>query len=245
MLTTTSWHNRYNLNYRLRTKFKRKFATYKKKNPNIEPFTVETKALALNWWGKAWNAYLKNYALNTINLEKGKLNFRCEALADLKINSNYIEAIVLGSNIAPYEVTIAIKPIAKTKWAAIQKKYDGHLELFEKILDNHFPKEMEDLFKNKPTGLIPSPKEITFSCSCPSRNNLCPHTAVALYALGGKIDADPQLLFKLRGVNIADFISEAIHAERKRILKKAKNKNPKIIKDSNLSLLFDIEIHQK
>ncbi len=242
MLTNTIWHSRHNLEYRLKTKFRRKLATFRKKNPSIHPFSVTTKKMAVNWWAKNWNAYLKNYTNNTIHLEKGKLHLRCNALADFKITSKGTHAIVLGSKIKPYDVTITIKPIAKTTWARIQKLYDGDLESFEKILDNHFPKEMSDIFTNKPTGLLPLPKDISFTCSCSNRGRICKHTAVALYALGAKIDQDPQLLFKLRGVSILEFISNSIHTERKKILTKTNNKNLKTLKNINLSETFNIEI---
>ncbi len=242
---TTTWHSRYNLNSRLKTKFRRKLKTLQKKYSGINPVTLKTKALASSWWGKAWNAYLKNYTFNNIRLEKGKLYFRCEALADFKINSNHIEAIILGSQIQPHNVKITIKPISETNWVKIQNLYAGHLELFEKILDKQFPKEMADIFTDKPTGLFPSRNEITFSCSCLDHARLCKHTAVALYALGAKIDEDPPLLFKLRGVNILDLISKSIRIEHKKILEKAKNKSLKVLKDTNLSEIFNIEIQQK
>ena len=239
---TTDWHSRYNLDYRLKTKFRRKLNNFQKNNPEITPFILKTKTLASNWWGKFWNAHLKNYTFNTVRLEKGKLYLRCGALADFKITPNHVEAIVLGSRVHPYHVKIIFEPLSETRWMKIQKLCDGHLESFEKILDNQFPKEMADIFTNKPSGLFPSKNEITFDCSCPDRANLCKHTAVALYALGAKLDDDPQLLYRLRGVNILEFISKSIHTERKNILKKAKNKSPKILKDTNLSEVFNIEI---
>ncbi|HBG60777.1 MAG: hypothetical protein A2Y03_07855 [Omnitrophica WOR_2 bacterium GWF2_38_59] len=241
MLTTT-WHSRYNLNSRLKTKFRRKLIALQKTNPCITPFTNKTKDLASNWWGKAWNANLKKYTVNNIHLEKGKLLFRCEALADFKIDSNTIKAIVLGSKIKPYEIKITIKPVSEAKWASIQGFYEGYLECFEKILDNHFPGEMSDIFSNKATGIFPSQSEMSFTCSCSERANLCKHTAVALYALGAKIDNDPKLLFKLRGVDILDLISKSIHSNRKSILKKAKIKSLKILKNTDLSDIFNIEI---
>jgi len=242
---TTIWHSRYNLNYRLRTKFRRKFATLKKKIPSLTPVTVNDNILATNWWAKAWNTNLKIYTKNNMHLEKGKLHFKCEALADLKISSNYIEAIVIGSKSAPYDVTITIKPIPETKWLKFQKMYSGDLESFEKILDNHFPKDMSDIFSNKASGLFPAVKEITFNCTCSAHTKICKHIAVALYGLGSMIDQKPQLLFQLRGVNLLEFISNSIHKERKDILKRINNKNLKILKDVNLSELFDINIKQK
>ena len=242
MFTTTSWHSRHNLPYRLKTKFRRKLTTFQKKRPSIIPFSIKTKHLASNWWAKKWNTNLKNYTFGNVHLEKGKLHFRCEALADLKIDSNYIQASVLGSKINPYNVTIAVKPLSQAKWTKIRKLYDGHLESFEKILNHRFPKKMSDIFSNKPLGLFPFPKDITFSCSCSDRVKICKHVAVVLYAIGAKIDENPQLLFELRGVNILEFISNSIHTERKNILKRANNKNIKALKNVNFQYQNTLEI---
>lgn len=243
-MATAVWHTRYNLNSRLKATFKRKLLTYGKKNPNISPVSLKTKELAVNWWGKAWNANLKNYTNNNMQLEKGKLNFKCDALADCKITANTVEAIVLGSKIKPNNVKISFKLISQEKWQKIQEMHDGHLEAFEKILDNQFPKEMVDVFTDKQVGLFPPKDEISFSCSCSDRINICKHIAVVLFALGTLIDEDIHLLFKLRGVNVLDFISKSIHEQRKSLLEKAKNKSIKIIKDTNLSELFSINIKQ-
>ena len=70
MYTSTTWHSRHNLEYRLKTKFRRKLATFKTKNPSIHPFVVTTKKMANNWWGKNWNAQM-TYFLNDINLASG------------------------------------------------------------------------------------------------------------------------------------------------------------------------------
>lgn len=242
MFTNTTWHSRHNLEYRLKSKFRRKLTTFEKKNPSIHPFTVSNKKIADNWWAKCWNAHLKNFTNNSSHLEKGKLYLRCNALADFEITPTGAQAIVLGSKINPYKAIISINPLSNQTWTKIQKLYDGHFESFEKIIDNHFPKEMSDIFTNKPTGLLPSPKDIRFTCSCSNRDRMCKHTAVVLYAIGAKIDENPQLLFKLRGVNILELISSSIEIERKRILTRCNNKNLNTLKTTNLAEIFNIDI---
>ncbi|MFC1510758.1 hypothetical protein ACFL49_03760, partial [Candidatus Omnitrophota bacterium] len=76
MYTTPVWHNRYNIGSRLKAKYRRKLITYQKKNPAITPFSLKADVLSINWWGKAWNANLKNYMCNKTDMEKGKLNFK-------------------------------------------------------------------------------------------------------------------------------------------------------------------------
>ena len=117
----------------------------------------------------------------------------------------------------------------------------NHLELFERILDDHFPKEMKDLFKSKTPGIFPTPKEISFTCSCHHPSGFCHHIAAALSALGAKIDQEPKFIFQLRGINIEDFISQSIHTERNEILKRARNIPSNALARENLFDIFNIE----
>ena len=59
------------------------------------------------------------------------------------------------------------------------------------------------------TGLFPSPAEIQFTCSCPDWATMCKHVAAVLYGVGARLDARPELLFELRGVDQGDLIARA------------------------------------
>jgi uncharacterized Zn finger protein len=50
-------------------------------------------------------------------------------------------------------------------------------------------------------GLFPKPPDIKFSCSCPDGASMCKHVAAALYGAGARLDAEPELLFRLRAVD--------------------------------------------
>ncbi len=238
------WHSRLNLDYRLKNKFRRKIATLKKKMPAIQPFTVESKTLANNWWGKAWNANLREFTTKNMQLEKGKLYLRCEAVADLKIDGHQVNARVLGSRVEPYTVSVQFKPLAKTRWNKLQKQYRDHLDAFEKILDHDFPKDMQDIFAKSPVGLLPAPKETQFECNCSDSMKLCKHVAAVLFALGVQIDTDANALLQLRGVDINQLISSAIQSERADILKRINAKNIKRLDHENLGELFDIDLQE-
>ena len=58
-------------------------------------------------------------------------------------------------------------------------------------------------------GLFPSPKEIQLSCSCPDYADMCKHVAAVLYGVGARFDHQPELLFRLRGVDENDLILSA------------------------------------
>jgi len=59
------------------------------------------------------------------------------------------------------------------------------------------------------TGLFPSPAEIEFSCSCPDWASMCKHVAAVFYGIGARLDAQPELLFKLRKVDERDLLAGA------------------------------------
>src|SRR5205807_6865555 len=58
-------------------------------------------------------------------------------------------------------------------------------------------------------GLFPLPREIEFDCSCPDYADMCKHVAAVLYGVGARLDAKPELLFRLRGVDQTELIAGA------------------------------------
>ncbi|WP_459213534.1 SWIM zinc finger family protein, partial [Paraburkholderia aspalathi] len=57
------------------------------------------------------------------------------------------------------------------------------------------------------TGLFPAPKDIKFGCDCMDWASMCKHVAAVLYGVGARLDQQPELLFKLRGVDPADLVN--------------------------------------
>ena len=59
-------------------------------------------------------------------------------------------------------------------------------------------------------GIFPAPKEIRLKCSCPDWAVMCKHVAAVLYGVGARLDANPALLFLLRGVDHEELVSAGI-----------------------------------
>jgi hypothetical protein len=58
-------------------------------------------------------------------------------------------------------------------------------------------------------GLLPAPRDIRFDCSCPDSAAMCKHVAAVLYGVGARFDHQPELLFTLCQVDVADLLSKA------------------------------------
>jgi len=90
-------------------------------------------------------------------------------------------------------------------------------------------------------GLFPSPDEIQLSCSCPDWAGMCKHVAAALYGIGARFDHQPELLFRLRGVNETELIVSAGQAAP---LAKPAPAAGKILGGEDLGAVFGLDMAQ-
>ncbi|WP_136809620.1 hypothetical protein [Desulfosediminicola flagellatus] len=225
-----------------KAKAAKKLKQLKKKIPDIKPVILETNTLARTWWGKSWNKNLERYADYENRIERGRSYVRHGAVLDLKIHSGKVRALVMGSGSQPYEVLISIDAIKKKQWKELQKQCEGQLKSLQDLLAGKFPKGLGEIFFNEKTGLFPSPKNISFDCSCPDWASMCKHVAAVLYGVGARLDEDPSLFFKLRGVNTEDLLAGAIEDTAGKLLEKSKKKGANVIDDADLSDIFGIDM---
>lgn len=223
----------------------RKLKSLRKKQADIQPIVIEGKGLAKTWWGRSWNANLESYADYSNRIGRGRSYVKNGFVLDLKISKGMIHALVMGSRSQPYSIQIKIARLPAKKWTTIKNKSKAKIESLQELLDGTFPRDLEELFTARGTGLFPSPREIKLSCSCPDWATMCKHIAAALYGVGAKLDMEPELFFSLRGVDVGDLVSFAVSRRKTELLDSVATtkKASRIIKggDSVLANLFDIE----
>ena len=223
----------------------KKLKQLQKKMPDIRPVILAGNSLARTWWAKAWNKNLERYADYTNRIGRGRSYLRHGAVLDLKLTSGTARALVMGSASSPYEVVITIQPIERPQWRAIKKHCEGHLKSLQDLLAGKFPKALEEIFFTQEQGLFPTPKTISFHCSCPDSASMCKHVAATLYGIGARFDEDPSLFFTLRGADTRDLIVEAVQDKAAELLKRTKRKSSKVIDDADLADIFGIDMDNK
>jgi len=210
----------------------------KKSKRAAEPVEIahRKRQLTTTFWGKAWADNLERYADLANRLPRGRAYLRNGSVLDLAIAPGRVEAYVAGSEL--YRVTIAIAPMAKTRWRRIVTRCTGRIGSLVGLLRGELSDEVLAVLTHSRDGLFPEPREMTLDCSCPDRAGVCKHLAAVLYGVGIRLDARPELFFVLRRVDQAELLSSATAGA----VSHARPVAGKRIADDRLSAVFGIEL---
>lgn len=212
-----------------------------KKGQTLYPVKTAKKrgALCESWWGKAWCDNLERYADYANRLERGKSYVRSGAVIDLQVEEGRITAKVQGRRKTPYKVEIRIGRLSEENCQRIIDRCTAKIESLEMLVRGEFPEELKELFIEE-GSLFPTPKEISFVCSCPDWAMMCKHVAAVMYGIGVRFDENPFFFFLLRGIDPERFIGVALESSVEKMLSNAGNSSDRIIVDENLTELFGV-----
>ena len=190
-----------------RRKAEKALARARKTGEPLSPVVLAGHAIARTFWGQSWCRNLERYSDFSNRLPRGRSYVRSGAVLDLQIAAGEVAARVSGTRL--YTVKIKVSPVSAAHWSALCKDCAGGIDSLVELLQGRFAKGVMERICREGTGLFPSPKEIRFECSCPDWASMCKHVAAALYGVGARLDAKPELLFRLRKVHEKDLIASA------------------------------------
>jgi len=220
-----------------RQKAEKAAAKASKSGVNLAPVPAYRGAIAKTFWGKNWCDNLERYSDYANRLPRGRSYVRNGSVIDLQITAGKVHAHVMGS--ALYTVTIKITPVAGAHWQNLCKACAGSINSLVEILQGKLSASVMEHICKPAAGLFPSPKEITLACSCPDSASMCKHVAAVLYAVGARLDQQPELLFGLRHVDPKDLIAAAgaglQHPARH-------SGSGKVLRDASLADVFGIDM---
>jgi len=211
----------------------------KAKGKLLEPVSVTGRNIVNKWWGKAWCDNLEQYADYESRLERGKRYVRAGAVVDLKIQKGKILARVQGNRKVPYKIEIRISPLPEEHCQNIISQCGNRIDNLVSLLEGNFPEELKDLFLGR-DGLFPTPREISFDCSCPDWALLCKHVAAALYGVGARLDKEPALFFQLRGIEVERFIDVTLANKVEAMLANVNRPSDRIIAEDSAIERFGV-----
>ncbi len=151
------------------------------------------------WWATRWTQAL-GLLMDAGRLTRGRAYARGGQVLNLDIKVGSVAARVQGSRPTPYTVTVKLTPLTESQWARAIAAMAEQAIFAAKLLNGEMPPNIEDAFKKADVALFPaSGSDLRTDCSCPDYANPCKHSAAVYLLLGERFDADPFLLFQLRG----------------------------------------------
>lgn len=185
----------------------KKMEKLRKTGEDIQPIEpMKSRGLiAKSFWGKAWCKHLESFSDYENRLPRGRTYVRNGSVFHLGIGKEEANAIVSGSEM--YKLSIHINPLDPKKWAVMKDRCKGKIGSLIELLQGKISDEVMEVVTDPKNGLFPHPKEIRFNCNCPDWADMCKHVAAAMYGIGVRLDTEPELLFKLRGVKHEELIS--------------------------------------
>ena len=190
-----------------RRKAEREMQKRKKQGHAVSPVIIEGRSIVKTFWGKSWCENLEGYSDYENRLPRGRTYVRNGSVVDLQIKPGVINAWVSGSEL--YEISLTVAPVAKSRWKSICDDCAGAIDSLVELLQGRFSKGVMERICRQSHGLFPTPAELKLSCSCPDGAYMCKHVAAVLYGIGARFDHQPELLFRLRGVDEKELIVKA------------------------------------
>jgi uncharacterized Zn finger protein len=182
-----------------------------KKGKSLQPIQISGRKIATTFWGMAWCDNLESYADWANRMSRGRTYARNGSIVDLQIETGKVTALVSGSSL--YKIKIIIDKLAPKTWKAIREDCSQHVGSLLDLMRGKLPESVLTRLTNVKNGMFPHPKELMLKCSCPDYAFMCKHLAATLYGVGHLLDTQPDLFFKLRGVQQSDLVAEAMSTQ--------------------------------
>lgn len=220
-----------------RKRAQKKIKDLTKKEVKLQPVEISGRTIARTFWGKSWCDHLEKFSDFANRLPRGRTYVRNGSVFHLQIQSGKIISQVIGSEI--YQITIDVALLPKKNWQKIKQKCAGSIGTLLELLQGKLSEEIMSVVTHKSDGLFPGSGDLKFKCSCPDYADMCKHVAATLYGAGARLDAEPHLLFTLRGVDHEQLITEPTLGSHSEATDSTKEDT---LKSEDLSDIFGIDI---
>lgn len=148
------------------------------------------------WWSRRWIEALERAGWED-RLERGRAYARAGHVFDLEVERGRLTAGVRGGSPRPYRVEVQVLPLSSATWRAVAGALSRRAGNLAELLAGTMSETANEAFAAAGARLFPD--ELLAECTCPDWATPCKHVAAACYVFAERLDADPLLLFELRG----------------------------------------------
>ncbi|MFK0124754.1 SWIM zinc finger family protein [Streptomyces nigra] len=190
--------------------------------PAFAPRPADDAGFAETWWGNAWVAALEEGALDVKRLARGR-GYAQEGHVDaITVTPGLVLAYVRGSRPRPYRVQVRLRTLGDDDWARFLDAVTERPAHIAALLDKEMPQSLAE----GDVPLLPGPGDLDPRCSCPDRGHPCKHAAALCYQTARLLDADPFVLFLLRGRGERELLDALSRRNAARAARAAQEREP-------------------
>ncbi|MDR1903649.1 MAG: DEAD/DEAH box helicase [Treponema sp.] len=154
-------------------------------------------------WGKWFIDVLDSYKMDA-RLSRGRTYANTGKVLSLEFKERKAVAKVKGRYRPSYKVEIEFPPLEEKEKEEVLRLLEEDTALLAQIAAGELPEAFLQKLKRGGINLIPRRwKDMRRSCNCPDYGDPCKHQAAIYYVIAREIDADPHVLFRLRGIDLA------------------------------------------
>jgi uncharacterized Zn finger protein len=177
------------------------WAQYERRAPvaTEDGIKARTRDFGKAWWSRHWIDALKTFGWDN-RLSRGRGYARSGQVLDYTVYAGEVRASVQGSRRQPYDVRIRLRALDDRQWERVFDALAEQSEYAARLLAGEMPEDVDTVFERADAALLPrKSSDLQTECSCPDWANPCKHVAAVHYILAEALDADPFMLFALRG----------------------------------------------
>ena len=160
---------------------------------------------ARHFWGRRWQEHLEAAPVFARRLPGGRACWRKSAVHRLDVRPGRVQGmIVRGFDV--HRVDVRIQKLGPDAWNTLRIACLGQIGSEGDLREGRVSGHVRDVLIDPDRGLFPTPADVKPRCMCGDWTLPCKHVMAVLWGVGNRFDADPFLLFRLRGVRPAELI---------------------------------------
>lgn len=170
--------------------------------PAFPPTGTATKGAVRrgqSWWARAWVRAMEEFALDAGPLKKGRAYARTGRVGSITISPGAVQARVQDDDGEMYHTVVSLEPLTDDEWDRFLRILASRSGRLAALLAGEMPRDVVAAAVDADVSLLPGIGDLEPECDCPTWDLPCLHAAALSYQAGWLLDADPFVLFHLRG----------------------------------------------
>lgn len=163
-----------------------------------------------SWWGKAWQRAVEEAAYSEAELRPGRSHARRGDVGGISIDAGSLLAAVREGEDA-WTVEVAVPTLEPALRRALVEVVAAEAGRVAELLAGNLPHDLVEHAEEVGVELLPYGGELAATCTCPHYLDPCAHALAVLLQVGWLVDADPLVLFAVRGLDRESLLAE-LHA---------------------------------